>query len=50
MLAAAPDPGNTLGGGTFPCKIFGYTNIEPSWYTFDLSLGYDTGDKPANPY
>jgi iron complex outermembrane receptor protein len=43
-------PGGTLGGGTFPCAIFGYTNIEPSWYTFDLSLGYDTGDAPANTY
>jgi hypothetical protein len=26
----------------------GYTNIEPSFYTFDLSLGYDTMDIPAN--
>lgn len=37
-------------GGAFPCAIFGYTNIQPSWYTFDLSMGYDTGDKPANEY
>ncbi len=43
-------PQGTVGGGTFPCAIYGYTNIEPSWYTFDLSLGYDTGDAPANPY
>jgi hypothetical protein len=28
----------------------GYTNIEPSYYTFDLSIGYDTTDKPANEY
>jgi iron complex outermembrane recepter protein len=29
-----------------PC----YTYLEPSMYTFDLSLGYDTGDMPANDY
>jgi hypothetical protein len=40
----------TIGGGTFPCAINGYTNIEPSYYTFDLSLGYDTGDAPVNNY
>lgn len=37
-------------GGTYPCAIQGYTNIEPSYYTFDLSVGYDTGDRPANEY
>jgi hypothetical protein len=37
-------------GGTFPCPILDYTNIEPSYYTFDLSIGYDTGDRPANEY
>jgi len=42
--------GGTVGGGTFPCAISGYTNIEPSYYTFDLSVGYDTTDKPANEY
>ena len=42
--------GGTVGGGTFPCAITGYTNIEPSYYTFDLSMGYDTGDAPANAY
>jgi iron complex outermembrane receptor protein len=42
--------GGTQGGGTFPCLIQGYTNLEPSWYTFDLSMGYDTGDNPANEY
>jgi outer membrane receptor protein involved in Fe transport len=42
--------GGTVGGGTFPCAITGYTNIEPSYYTFDLSIGYDTGDDPANDY
>ena len=35
---------------TFPCAISNYTQIEPSWYTFDLSLGYNTGDMPANDY
>jgi outer membrane receptor protein involved in Fe transport len=42
--------GGTVGGGTFPCAITGYSNIEPSYYTFDLSIGYDTGDDPANTY
>ncbi len=42
--------GGTTGGGTFPCAISNYTNIEPSYYTFDLSLGYNTGDLPANNY
>jgi len=42
--------GGTLPGGTFPCAISNYTNIQPSHYTFDLSLGYDTGDTPANDY
>ena len=27
-----------------------YTNIQPGFYTFDLSLGYNTGDGPANEY
>jgi len=38
------------GGGTFPCAISSYTNLQPSFYTFDLSLGYDTMDRPANEY
>ena len=38
------------GAGTYPCNIQGYTNIEPSYYTFDLSLGYNTMDTPANEY
>ena len=42
--------GGTLPGGTFPCAISNYSNVQPSWYTFDLSFGYDTGDTPANPY
>jgi hypothetical protein len=42
--------GGTLPGGTFPCAISNYTNLEPSLYTFDLSFGYDTGDDPANDY
>jgi outer membrane receptor protein involved in Fe transport len=39
-----------VGGGSSTCAIEGYSNIEPSYYTFDLSLGYDTGDTPANEY
>jgi iron complex outermembrane receptor protein len=42
--------GSTAGGGTFPCAINNYTTIQPSWYTFDLSAGYDTGDEPVNDY
>jgi iron complex outermembrane receptor protein len=26
------------------------TNLVPGLYTFDLSIGYDTGDKPVNEY
>jgi outer membrane receptor protein involved in Fe transport len=26
------------------------TNYEPAWITFDLSIGYKTGDRPANEY
>jgi len=37
-------------GGTYPCTLLGYTNIEPSFYTFDLSLGYNSRDVPANEY
>jgi hypothetical protein len=46
-------PGGTVGGlpaYTNPCWVSDYTNIQPSYYTFDLSLGYDTGDRPANQY
>ena len=42
--------GGTVGGGTLPCAISHFTNIEPSFYTFDLSFGYDTGTDPANDY
>jgi outer membrane receptor protein involved in Fe transport len=37
-------------GGTHPCAIDNYSNLTPSWYSFDLSLGYDTMDAPANEY
>jgi outer membrane receptor protein involved in Fe transport len=43
-------PGGTVGGGTHPCAIMDYSNLVPSHYTFDLSLGYDTGDAPSNEY
>ena len=42
--------GGTIGGGSFPCAINNYNNLVPSYYTFDLSIGYDTGDVPANNY
>ena len=42
--------GGTVGGGTLPCALNNYTNIEPSYYTFDLAVGYDTGDTPVNEY
>ena len=42
--------GGTVGGGTFPCLINNYSNIQPPSYTFDLSMGYDTGDTPTNDY
>jgi len=42
--------GGTAGGGTFPCAISGYSNLLPAWYSFDLSVGYDTGETPANEY
>jgi hypothetical protein len=28
----------------------GYTNLVPPHYTFDLSIGYNTMDLPANEY
>ena len=39
-----------MGGGALPCAISNYSNIEPPWYTFDLSFGYNTGELPANDY
>jgi hypothetical protein len=42
--------GSPVAGGTFPCLINNYSNIQPPYYTFDLSMGYDTGDTPANTY
>jgi hypothetical protein len=38
------------GAPKFPCAIGNWSNIEPSWYTFDLSFGYNTGDMPTNNY
>jgi outer membrane receptor protein involved in Fe transport len=37
-------------GGTYPCNVQDYTNIIPSYYSFDLSIGYNTLDMPANEY
>jgi hypothetical protein len=42
--------GGTVGGGSSPCAISNYSGLEPAYYTFDLSLGYDTGDLPPNPH
>jgi len=45
--------GGTVGGlpaYANPCFISNYTNVIPSYYTFDLSLGYSTGDRPTNEY
>ncbi|MDE2476971.1 MAG: TonB-dependent receptor, partial [Alphaproteobacteria bacterium] len=42
--------GGSVGGGTFPCAISRFTQYLPSFYTFDLSLGYNTGDLPASDY
>jgi hypothetical protein len=42
--------GGVQPGGTFPCLVTGYSNLEPSWLTFDLSFGYDTGDDVPNDY
>jgi iron complex outermembrane receptor protein len=50
---ACIQPGGTVGGlpaYANPCLISDYTNLMPSYYTFDLSLGYSTGDRPANEY
>ena len=47
---ACQSAGGTAPGGTFPCLVTNYTNIQPSWVTFDLSIGYDTGDDPAVDY
>jgi len=51
--AACITTGGTVGGlpnYSNPCWVTDYTNIEPGFYTFDLSLGYNTGDRPANDY
>jgi iron complex outermembrane recepter protein len=42
--------GGSVAGGTFPCAISAFRNIEPSFVTFDLSMGYNTGDLPALIY
>lgn len=43
-------PGGTVGGGTAPCAISNYSGLQPPSYTFDLSIGYTTGDMPQNGY
>jgi hypothetical protein len=51
--AACIESGGTIGGlpaYNNPCFLSDYTNHIPSYYTFDLSVGYTTGDRPANEY
>jgi hypothetical protein len=42
--------GSTVGGGTFPCAISHFTQLEPDFITFDMSFGYNTGETPTNQY
>ncbi len=42
--------GGNVGGGSFPCAISNYTYLEPDFITFDLSLGYNTGDTARDDY
>ena len=42
--------GGTVSGGTSSCAISNYTGLEPSYYTFDLSIGYNTGNMAQNDY
>ncbi len=46
-MEASTQAGN---GGTYMCAIEDYTNVMPAYATFDLSLGYNTLDAPANEY
>ncbi len=45
---STPKPPNVNCGAG--CAINNFSDILPSMYTFDLSLGYNTGDIPANQY
>jgi outer membrane receptor protein involved in Fe transport len=42
--------GGTIGGGAMPCAISNFNQLQPAYYTFDLSFGYNTGDIPTNDY
>ncbi len=42
--------GSSIVGGSSPCAIQNYNNLLTPWYSFDLSIGYDTGEDPANDY
>ena len=35
---------------TYLTEYPNYSNLLPALYMFDLSLGYNTGDRPANDY
>jgi hypothetical protein len=39
-----------LPDGGLACPQSSYSNLQPAWVSFDLSLGYDTGEDPANDY
>jgi hypothetical protein len=43
-------PGGTIGGGTSTCAIEGWNTNKTPIMTFDLSIGYSTGDMPVNSY
>ena len=53
-VIAFPENTGTLGTFADPVVIIdpvnNYNNVVPSYYTFDLSMGYDTGDTPSNTY
>jgi hypothetical protein len=48
MAAQAQQLAQALMAQAGPQEVPEQVNIEPSYYTFDLSVGYDTGDDPAN--
>lgn len=39
-----------MAAGHSPCAIGNHSNSVPSFITFDLSFGYNTGDTPANDH
>jgi iron complex outermembrane receptor protein len=43
-------PDGTIGGGSSTCAIEGWTTNKTPIMTFDVSIGYSTGDLPVNSY